>query len=422
MIFAAMMWTAGVCAQTAEPTLDIEFEETEAVPGQALTLRLTVLVPTFMPSPPDWPTFETPNLLVHLPSKASTPTSKKIDGETWSGITRRYQISPIVAGDFTVPESVVRVQYRGETGDEVIVKELPVPALQVRGVVPDGAAGLDPFLAAQSLTLTQHITGDTQALAAGGSFAREIQVTVTGVSAMFLPPLTPDSDVAGLRSYPESPVLEDKDTRGVVSGLRTEKTVYVAEAAVDGALPEVQVTWFNLDTGKLETATLAPVSVHADAPPAAAIGPTSPQDLLRFWPWAAGLIGAAIGVLSYRRWGRDRWAQWRNRRQAAWLASEKKAWRDMQQAVAVQDLAATRVAYDIWCARLPVPTSERDAAVKAALVALGRAQFQSGGRGGGKADWQALGVHLKDLRITARYHQRESAADLPQLNPTQLAS
>ena len=37
------------------PILWMSFEDTVTVPGQPLSLRLTVLVPTFMPKPPVWP-------------------------------------------------------------------------------------------------------------------------------------------------------------------------------------------------------------------------------------------------------------------------------------------------------------------------------------------------------------------------------
>ena len=65
------------------PILRVDFPETEAIPGQFLTLRLTVLVPTFMPAPPVWLSFEAPNLLVRVPEGGTSPVSERIDGETW---------------------------------------------------------------------------------------------------------------------------------------------------------------------------------------------------------------------------------------------------------------------------------------------------------------------------------------------------
>ncbi|MCP4818083.1 MAG: hypothetical protein GY883_02770, partial [Shimia sp.] len=77
-------------AQDQDPLLEITFEERETIPGQPLTLRLTVFVPTFMPKPPVWPSFETPNLRIRLPERSTSPTSRTINGGTWSGVSRRY--------------------------------------------------------------------------------------------------------------------------------------------------------------------------------------------------------------------------------------------------------------------------------------------------------------------------------------------
>ena len=69
-----------------QPVLRVAIEETETIPGQPINLRMTVLVPTFMPKPPVWPSFEAPNLLVRIPPRGGGPTSERIGGQTWSGV------------------------------------------------------------------------------------------------------------------------------------------------------------------------------------------------------------------------------------------------------------------------------------------------------------------------------------------------
>ena len=135
------------------PQLLIDFPETETMPGQPLTLRLTVLVPTFMPKPPVWPSFEAPNLLVRLPARATNPTSQRVGGETWAGVSRRYEIAPMVPGNVVLPAQEVVVTYRNpETGDSEQVR-LMTGSIAFRAVVPEGAEGLDPFIAAADLKL-----------------------------------------------------------------------------------------------------------------------------------------------------------------------------------------------------------------------------------------------------------------------------
>ena len=115
----------------AAPRLTVDFPETEAVPGQPLSLRLTVLVPTFMPEPPVWPSLETPNLLVRLPSRSTGPVSERIDGETWSGVSRHYRISPMVPGPMTLPPQEVVVTWQDLEASDVRQTTLTTEAVSL---------------------------------------------------------------------------------------------------------------------------------------------------------------------------------------------------------------------------------------------------------------------------------------------------
>lgn len=79
LLIALLMLSAPAAARDG-PILATDFPETEAIPGQPLSLRVTVLVPTFMPSPPQWPSMEAPNLHVRVVSTGGT--SQSVDGAT----------------------------------------------------------------------------------------------------------------------------------------------------------------------------------------------------------------------------------------------------------------------------------------------------------------------------------------------------
>ncbi len=90
-LFALTLWfliaqVSAVFGQQTVAQLTVEPMEAEAVVGQPIVLRLTLLVPTFMPDPPTFPTFDMPGLVVRIPERASTPTSKTVNGETWAGM------------------------------------------------------------------------------------------------------------------------------------------------------------------------------------------------------------------------------------------------------------------------------------------------------------------------------------------------
>jgi hypothetical protein len=96
-ILALVLAASGARAQPA-PQLTIDLPQGEIIVGQPMALSLKLLVPTWMPKPPVWPNFEVPSLLVRLPEGASTSISESIEGETWAGISRTYQLYPLEAG------------------------------------------------------------------------------------------------------------------------------------------------------------------------------------------------------------------------------------------------------------------------------------------------------------------------------------
>ena len=55
--------------QSILPVLRMALDKDTAVPGQPLILRVTVLAPTWLPKAPVFPSFETPNVIVRLPSR-----------------------------------------------------------------------------------------------------------------------------------------------------------------------------------------------------------------------------------------------------------------------------------------------------------------------------------------------------------------
>ncbi|MFY0661973.1 MAG: BatD family protein [Shimia sp.] len=412
------LWLASVTAvwaQDVEPKLEVTFEESETVPGQPLTLRLTVLVPTFMPDPPVWPDFETPNLMVRLPSKASSPTSKSIGGETWSGISRRYQITPVVPGTFEIPAGDVKVRYRALEGSDVLEATLPVPAQTVTGVVPEGAEGMDPFIAAETLTLTQTVEGDTTGLGAGASFTRVLEVKIEGVSPMFLSPVMPEEGFAGLRAYPESPVAEETENRGVVSGSRVEKTVYVVEGGVEGALPEVRLQWFNLKTGKVEEATAAAIDVQADAP---VLAPNAqPLNVDKIVRWGAALVALLLVVWAFVRWGLPLLHQSWDGAQARRLQSAEYAYSLLKQATQKRDLSAAKPAYLRWSQKVPLARHETEIDIEDAFLQIGAARFGNGSATEEAQAWRHLKTLCHRKHRETRYRRDTKTPDLPPLNP-----
>lgn len=396
------------------PRLRVDFPESETIPGQFLTLRLTVLVPTFMPTPPVWPGFEAPNLLVRVPEGGTSPISERIDGATWSGVSRRYLIAPMVPGEFGIAPQDIVVTRADPDAANPSRSVLSTGPLAFSGVVPAGAETLDPFVAAKDVALTQEITGNPDAMVPGDSVTRSVTVTVTGLSPMFLPALLDPVALPGVAAYPDAPQLDETADRGVVTGTRRESITYVAESGGGGTLPAVTLDWFDIDTGETVTATVAPVMIAVDGPPARIADPEARRRVVA--RLAVGLALVALLGWVLRRAIPPLRARAAERR-AAHRLSEAYAWRTLEQVLAQRDHGALHPALDTWSARVRGSDPRRDAAVQAALIDLGRARYgapdaQQARQGD---PWQDLATGLRAARRRGTVRARGSA--LPPLNP-----
>ncbi|QDY69616.1 BatD family protein [Qingshengfaniella alkalisoli] len=355
--------------QASAPVLQVTFDETEAVPGQSLSLRLTVLVPTFMPEPPIWPTMEIPNVLVRLPEGSTGPTSDRVGSETWSGVTRHYRISPMVPGSFSIPPQDLVVTWSDPETNEPIKTTVQTGEIAFTGVVPEGAEGLNPFIAAQDLRLQQQVVGDPQSMTPGGTLKRIVTAHVDGVPPMFVPQLIVPQDLTGLASYPDEPSVDETDDRGVPGGTRTESVTYVAESGGGGVILDVSIDWYNTDTGNIETAVAEGFEIKVDGPPAMLV-----KD--RDWRLialivVAGLVGLIILLLLGRRLMRPI-RRWHDARHANYLASERFAWKELRQVIGERSYVGLFPALDSWADRMDGGRSTRKARGAASDLRVGR--------------------------------------------------
>jgi hypothetical protein len=391
-----LLFALPVAAQ--EPVLRAEIDKTEAIPGQAISLRLTVLVPTFMPEPPVWPNYETPNLLVRVASTG--PVSERIDGATWAGISRRYLITPMVPGTVTLPRGDIVVTWADPEANEPKRETLMPDALTVTGIVPEGAEDLSPFVAANAVSLEQSVEGTPEGMTPGDSVVRTITATIDGASPMFLPPLITSQAIDGVRAYPATPLVEEVAERTSIRGTRTEKVTFVAEGGGAGEAPAVSLEWYNLQTGKLEIAELPALPLSVDGPPATSARP-EPRD----WRMI-GLTGLAstitLAVLyAVLRRVAPRLRAWAGRQRDSWMQSETRAWHQLRRTIATRDHAAVRSALDHWASRLPGADPRRDPRLNTALTTLGATRYAVSPTRSTEA-WHMLDRTLSGLRKEAR--------------------
>lgn len=393
-------WAGSTFAQ--EPIIESTLTAATVVPGQPATLRITVLVPTYMPKPIEFPDFDQPNLLVTSSGRSSVAISRNIQGNTWSGVMRDYRILPLAAGKFRIGGASVKVTYIDPATNQPRETSLPIKAVDLTAQVPPAAADLKPFIAASDLELDQSIDGDAEKLRAGDSFSRTVTATITGSTAMFLPQMLSAMAPAGLAAYPDSPQASDNGN----TGKRIEKVSYVAEGAVHGDLPAVEIRWYDLDDQQVKTTTLEAIKVRARG-----VRFLSRLSQLSLLDWA--FVIAALLITSYICWEWIRpelkrmLLQWRRQ----YELSSRTALKKLHRACKEKDYSATLEAARDWQKRGGDP----DKSLNPALFNLG-AHLYGPGTGQEKTDlaWRQL---QEAINVAEKFAASRWSSRLPPLNP-----
>ena len=396
-----------------QPLMEVEFETREVVPGQSVPLRLTILVPTWMPEPVEFPDFEMPNLRVRLPGRSTFPTGRRVGSETWSGVVRTYQLTPLAPGLFEIPPQEVEITYAEPGGIEPITVVLQTDPMVLSGVVPEGAESLRPFIAATSLTLEQEVSPKTRDLAPGEGIERIITARIAGSSPFSLPRLMPDHHVPGMRVYPDAPSVVENEDGGSLSGIRIERIMLMAEGDGAGEAPEVAVRWYNLESGTIETSRVPGFDVTVIAPPP----PPAPPDYGRIARNAlfALVAAAALFWLLRRIWPSvDALLQARRQR---YLDSERYAFGRLRESIQSRNYTQALAGLEAWAALLPGTDPSRDNKVSAALDAIGRAHYSPSPTPEGRKVWGELYAALCEIRQTSKKRSSQLTGALPQLNP-----
>ena len=374
-------------------TLDPEGPVTVGTP---VGVTVTVLVPTYMPEPPDWPDLQIADAVTRLPERATHPVTERVGGESWSGIARRYEIVPQRAADYALDRAELAVTYADPDSNAPLRATLPVPEIAFAATVPPGAGDMDPFLAATSLGVATTVDGLPEAAAPGDAFTLTVVTTADGPPAMLLPSLADRiATPAGLRAYPREPVLDDGPPT-----TRTEAVVYVVEAPGSYVLPGVTLDWWNLASDARATAATDPVTVEVPAPAgwssAAAGGPVLPR-----WVWAlAMLLAAALAVVVLRA-----------RRRGPPPPSEGELYRRLRRSIRSDPPNLIRQRLGAWEALRGTAPDRPD--IEAALRPLERARY-------GRADASPAEADLRGRLLEAVEAARggvRQASGLPRLNP-----
>ena len=133
-------------------------------------------------------------------------------------------------------------------GSDPISVDVEVPEVVVRGVVPEGAESLEPYIAGRSLELALDVEGGLDELQAGDAIVLTYRAELDGLPAIFLPPLAPALEFEGAAVYEDAPDVEDGET-----ARRSEKVTVIFEAGGEFSIPGMELTICNTESQSIDT-------------------------------------------------------------------------------------------------------------------------------------------------------------------------
>jgi hypothetical protein len=120
------------------------------------------------------------------------------------------------------------------------------------------------WLPADKVALREEWQGDLTGLIAGEPITRSLTLLADGLTAAQLPELEL-MPIAGIKQYPDQAGLENSRSANGISGKRVQKVALIPGAAGRYLVPEVKLPWWNLQTGKMETATIPAREIFVNA-------------------------------------------------------------------------------------------------------------------------------------------------------------
>jgi hypothetical protein len=241
------------------------------VVGQRVILHVDVLAPDGWAQMKDTPAFRVEGAHVIRYESQGTRLNETIDGQAFSGQRYQFSLFPGRAGTITVPSIPVSVEisrWGSQSGKES--REVKMPEVTFQADLPAGAEGVHGLVSTPELTADQAWDPDQQSFEVGGAIRRTIELTARDVSGMAFTPLRFEP-TEGVSVYPAEPAVDDRYSRGTLTGKRVESVTYVFTGEGKVELPEIGIAWWNIDSEKLDRAVLPALQLEI-APSPTAVG------------------------------------------------------------------------------------------------------------------------------------------------------
>ena len=259
--------------------------------------------------------FDIPDAVVENLERRSF--QRRVGNRTWLVTELRYAVYPQKSGSLTIPAIgfTAREVQPGRSllgarlGRRLRMASTPLE-IDIKSV-PTSFPG-EVWLPARALTLEENWSIDPASLNVGDSTTRTLTLTARGLQGSQLPPLSSVQgavNIPELRFYPDQESIDQSELADGLQGRRVQSEALVARSGGTWTLPEIRVPWWNIETDRLEFATLPARTVvvtaiqTADQINDATLSPNTSTagTTLPLWLWAVSaagwLVSLALGIL-----------------------------------------------------------------------------------------------------------------------------
>jgi hypothetical protein len=247
--------------------------------------------------------FEIKDAIVLQRENFALNSTRNEDGKDWTVQQWTLVVYPQRSGRFEIPAIALTLSV---VGDDLKPIQGPVQSqpFDFAAAKPEATKEADVWVATSRFEISDRFDKPLEELSPGDALQRTISISADNLPAMMLPQIQ-TARIDGIAIYSKAAQLEDKVNRGEYIAKRTQRITYVFEKAGEYRLPAQTFYWWNLETGSLETATLAAqdlqvadLSGHAgDLPDTSSAEFSKPPTALRpmlYWASAIGLFLLAV--------------------------------------------------------------------------------------------------------------------------------
>jgi len=184
------------------------------------------------------------------------------NGRRYVVIERKFALFPQQSGDIiiepiTLDAQVANPAYGGfdPFGQNSTTKRLKSDSITLKVKAIPANMRNQAWLPASDLKLTEDWSQQADQFVVGEPITRTLTLKASGLTAAQLPSLAM-ADTQEFKSYPDQPRLNDKRGSRGISGTRQEKIALIPTQAGKINLPEIKINWWNVNSNKMETASL----------------------------------------------------------------------------------------------------------------------------------------------------------------------